>query len=244
MPEKSGGKAGNGLSVTPLVSNTNSLQLYLIDTKNVYYCDRLFKPIKVDSEENRRETSQCFLSRAKVLKLAYPLHSQDSMTTAIAINSDHLHNLDLSPAVSAIDKLLREGVMPTAGTAFNPSEDQQLRFDIDYPREPDDPRELSEIPEVRLWFIRLDARYPWLPLILDWKAGELARYTAMLVPHQFSRKEGIQYNPEALEIFVMQKIFILMDWMKSQGIEGRASLKSMTQMLGYEIDDAFFDMIR
>ena len=71
-------------------------------------------------------------------------------------------------------------------------------------REPEDPRELSEIPEVRLWFIRLDARYPWLPFLLDWKAGELALYTAMLVPHQFSVKEGIQYNLEALEIFLMQ----------------------------------------
>jgi len=32
------------------------------------------------------------------------------------------------------------------------------------------------------------------------ESWELARYTAMLVPHQFSSKEGIQYNPEALEI--------------------------------------------
>ncbi len=34
----------------------------------------------------------------------------------------------------------------------------------------------------------------------------IARYAAMLVPHQFHRGEGIQYNPEALEIFVMQKL--------------------------------------
>jgi len=54
-------------------------------------------------------------------------------------------------------------------------------------QEPGDPRELPEIPEVRLWFI-VWIPYPWLPFLLDWKAGELARYTAMLVPHQFSSK--------------------------------------------------------
>lgn len=157
------------------------------------------------------------------------------MTIAIALNSDHVNNLDLSPAQKVIEKLLQEGAIA--------SQEQQLRFEIDFPREPDDPRELSEIPELRLWFIRLDAQYPWLPFLLDWKTGELARYVAMLVPHQFSRKEGIQYNPEALEIFVMQKVFVLTDWMRQWGIPSQSRLKSMTQMFGYELDDAFFDLI-
>ena len=30
----------------------------------------------------------------------------------------------------------------------------------------------------------LDALYPWLPVALDWRAGELARYLAMTTPHQ------------------------------------------------------------
>lgn len=158
------------------------------------------------------------------------------MTIAIALNTQHLNNLDLSPASDAIEKLLQQGAIA--------SHEQQLSFNIDYPRDPSDPRELSEIPEVRLWFIRLDARYPWLPFLLDWKAGELARYAAMLVPHQFSRKEGIQYNPEALEIFVMGKLFVLTDWMKSQGIESPSRLKSMAQMFGYELDDGLFNLIR
>ncbi len=157
------------------------------------------------------------------------------MTIAITLNSDCLHNLDLSPVQTEIDKLKHSGAIA--------SQEQQLSFSIDYPREPSDPRELSEIPEVRLWFIRLDARYPWLPFLLDWKAGELARYVAMLVPHQFSPKEGIQYNPEALEIFVMKKVFVLSDWMQAMGIPSQSRLKSMTQLLGYEIDDAFFELI-
>ncbi|MBD2744143.1 CRR6 family NdhI maturation factor [Coleofasciculus sp. FACHB-1120] len=157
------------------------------------------------------------------------------MTTTIALNSDLIQTLDLSPVQSAIEKLLQEGAIASA--------EQQLRFEIDYPREPEDPRELSEIPEVRLWFIRLDAQYPWIPFLLDWKAGELARYTAMLVPHQFNRTEGIEYNPEALEIFVMQKIFVLTQWMRQMRIPSTSRVKSMAKMLGYELDDAFFELI-
>ena len=65
----------------------------------------------------------------------------------------------------------------------------------------------------------------------------------MLVPHQFSRSEGIIYNPEALEIFVMQKIFILSDWLKEKDISGNFRLKSFAQLFGYEIDDAFINSL-
>ncbi len=153
----------------------------------------------------------------------------------IALNTTLINTLDLSPAQAVVDALLQQGALTT--------HEQQLQFQVDYAQAADDPRELPEIPEVRLWFIRLDAIYPWLPFLLDWKAGELTRYTAMLVPHQFHPKDGIQYNPEALEIFVMHKIFVLGDWMQQQGIEGTSRLKAMTQMFGYEIDDAFFELL-
>lgn len=71
--------------------------------------------------------------------------------------------------------------------AVKPKEflDRTIGFTINYTREdPRDPRELSEYPDIRVWFVRLDATYPWLPVLLDWRAGELARYAAMLVPHQ------------------------------------------------------------
>jgi hypothetical protein len=158
------------------------------------------------------------------------------VTTTIALSSDCLHSLDLSPVATVIENLLQE-------RSAIASYEQQLRFDIDYPREPEDPRELSEIPEIRLWFLRLDTHYPWLPFLLDWKAGELVRYTAMLVPHQFTTKEGIQYNPEALEIFLMQKLFVLTDWLKQQGIPSQSRLKSMAQLLGYELDDSLFNLL-
>lgn len=155
------------------------------------------------------------------------------MTISIALNSAPLQSLDLSPAKKVIEPLLQEIA----------NYEQQLRFDINFSRDEADPRELSEIPEVRLWFVRLDAYYPWLPFLLDWRTGELARYTAMLVPHQFSRSEGIQYNPEALEIFVMQKIFVLSDWLQQREISGKSRLKSMAQTFGYDLDDSFFELI-
>jgi hypothetical protein len=157
------------------------------------------------------------------------------MTISIKVNHNQLQNLDLSPAVTIIEDLLAKGEI----TAF----EQQLQFVIDFPRAESDPRELSEIPEVRLWFVALDATYPWLPFLLDWKEGELSRYAAMLVPHQFNRNEGIQYNQEALDIFVMQKVFILQAWLKKQGITGNSRLKSMAQIFGYDLEDSFFELM-
>lgn len=156
------------------------------------------------------------------------------MTIKIILDNQAIASLDLSSVKNHLAPLLPGKIADY---------EQQLQLAIAFEREESDPRELSEIPEIRLWYVRLDATYPWLPFLLDWKAGELARYTAMLVPHQFNRNEGIMFNPEALEIFVMNKIFILSDWLKAQGISERSRLKSMAQLFGYELDDVFFDMI-
>jgi len=150
---------------------------------------------------------------------------------AIALDINTLQTLDLSPVTMLIDQW--------HSTQTILEQENQIQFQINFPREETDPRELSEIPEVRLWFVRLDSVYPWFPFLLDWKAGEFARYAAMLVPHQFHRAEGIQYNPEALEIFMMNKIFVLSDWLKVQEISTNFRLKSMAQLLGYDLDDDF-----
>ncbi|ACB51942.1 unknown [Crocosphaera subtropica ATCC 51142] len=158
------------------------------------------------------------------------------MTETITVQFDHLTTLDITPVRKIIDPLLEKNDIASL--------EQKLSFEIQYPREPSDPRELSEIPEVRLWFVRLDTIYPWFPFLLDAKQGEIARYAAMLVPHQFNRVEGIQYNPEALEIFVMNKLFVLSDWLEKQGIYSQFRLKSMAQLFGYDIDDSFFERIK
>ena len=154
--------------------------------------------------------------------------------TTISVGSDAIQNLDLSPIVDSI----------ASWSLDRPQQfDLDIKFEIDYPQDPQDPRELSEIPEIRLWFLRVDAHYPYLPLLLDWQAGELARYVAMLIPHQFSLKDGIQYNPEALELWVMHRVFLLTNWLQSQQVKDRARLKFMTQMLGYELDDGLFELL-
>jgi hypothetical protein len=154
------------------------------------------------------------------------------MTITIKLTQDSIDRLDLSPVQQELDPILSEGNL----TDY----EQQFQFEFDYSRDPSDPRELSEIPEIRLWFLRLDTVYPWFVFFLDWRNGELARYTAMLVPHQFSRAEGIKFNPEALEIFVMQKVFVLYDWFQQEQISGYGRIISFSQMLGYEVDESFF----
>lgn len=155
------------------------------------------------------------------------------MTTKLTLDTKTIHQLDLSTAKTQIDSMLGNLAIY----------EQQLQFEINYEQEEHDPRELSEIPEIRLWYVRLDAAYPWIPFLLNWQEGELVRYVAMLVPHEFNRSEGIIFNPEALEIFVMNKIFVLSDWLKKQEISGRSRLKSMAKLFGYELDDSFFELI-
>lgn len=155
------------------------------------------------------------------------------MTTTLTVTAEQIFAVNTHDAEAVIDGLMADWR----------EHEKQIKFEIVFPREAMDPRELSEIPEIRLWFIRLDAKYPGLPLLLDWQSGELARYVAMLVPHQFHPKDGIQFNPEALEIFVMHKVFVVMNWLRSQDISGRSRVQDMTQMLGYELDDEFFKVL-
>lgn len=153
------------------------------------------------------------------------------MSLDISIQQHHIENLDLTPIIETI-------TAPLTGGAIDQYE-KKITLKIAYSREANDPRELSEIPEVRLWFLRLDSVYPWFPFVLDWQAGELSRYAAMIIPHQFNRTEGIIFNPEALEMFTMNKVFVLRDWLKKHNINEGMRLKLMGQALGLDIDESF-----
>jgi hypothetical protein len=157
----------------------------------------------------------------------------DANITILKVTAETIFSVNTLEAEQKMGRLLQDWL----------TYEKQVKFEIEFPREPMDPRELSEIAEIRLWFIRLDAKYPWLPLLLNWQEGELARYVAMLVPHQFHPKDGIQFNPEALEIFVMNKVFVLMNWLQGQGMVGRSRVQGMTQMLGYELEEEFFKVL-
>jgi hypothetical protein len=155
------------------------------------------------------------------------------MPTVITVSPRQIETLDLSPVQTILEAWLSSGTLL--------DHEQEIRFEVDYPL--DEAVELPQIPEVRLWFIRLDSIYPWLPYWLDWRSGELTRYAAMMVPHEFSDREGIQYNTQALELFVMHKIFVIHHWLKQQGAERNNTLKQMVELLGSELEDALFDLL-
>lgn len=153
----------------------------------------------------------------------------------IAVSFNQIRSLDLSTVTELVEGWRSHNELADY--------EQQVQFAIDFPRKEGDPRELSEIPEIRLWFLRLDSVYPWFPFLLDWQSGELARYTAMLIPHQFHRSDGIQFNPEALEIYIMGKLFVLADWLKAQNLNSTPRLSAIAQLFGYELDSSFWSLL-
>jgi hypothetical protein len=155
------------------------------------------------------------------------------MPTVITVSPRHIQTLDLFPVQTILENWLSSGTLL--------GHEQEIRFEVEYPL--DEAVELPEIPEVRLWFIRLDSIYPWLPYWLDWRSGELTRYAAMMVPHEFSAREGIQYNPQALDLFVMHKIFTIHHWLKQQGADRSNTLKQMAELFGYELEDTLFELL-
>ncbi|KAL2929867.1 Protein CHLORORESPIRATORY REDUCTION 6 chloroplastic [Bienertia sinuspersici] len=167
----------------------------------------------------------------------------------VVIDNDAIRCLDLSPFQSST------AISSPSSVDSKEYLERTIGFTVNYTREdPNDQRELTEFPDIRLWFVRLDATYPWLPVLLDWRAGELARYAAMLVPHQDSTyktlheyENGVVFNPEALELFVMKKVFIVYPWLKQQqGFstpKARLKTNDMARMLGFGIGDDLFDLI-
>ncbi|MCO5600834.1 hypothetical protein L7F22_054949 [Adiantum nelumboides] len=164
----------------------------------------------------------------------------------IVINNDIIKRLDLSPA----HEILR-GYQP-GGDALGPYSqgikhllERTIGFIVNYvPEDPYDIRELSEMSDVRLWFVRLDATYPWLPVLLDWQSGELSRYTSMLVPHQISRKLGVVYNPQALQLFLMKNLFVCLQWLQACKVpEATQMVSNMSEALAFKVETEFFEQL-
>ena len=59
-----------------------------------------------------------------------------------------------------------------------------------------------------------------------------------------SMRLGIVFNPEALELFVMNKAFTVYSWLKQQKVpEPKLKTKDMARMLGFGLGDELFDLI-
>ena len=119
----------------------------------------------------------------------------------------------------------------------------QVELAVAWDRPMGDPRELSEIPEVRLWHLHVDQHCPWLPLLLERSTGQLSRYVAMVVPHGFHASEGIRFHPEALELWVTARLMVLDRWCQSHGLSGRRRLEQMASVLGFVLDPSFWALI-
>jgi hypothetical protein len=148
----------------------------------------------------------------------------------VTVSADQIRSLDLSPLASLAALPLAERLALSG----------QVELQLQWPTSAEDPRELSEIPEVRLWCLRADAEQPWMPLLLERASGTLARHVAMLLPHRFSRNEGLQFAPDSLELWISHRLFQLDALARSAGLECRQGLAQMAAVLGYDLDPSFW----
>lgn len=59
-----------------------------------------------------------------------------------------------------------------------------------------------------------------------------------------SMRMGIVFNPEALELFVMNKAFTVYSWLKEQDVaKPKLKTKDMSRMLGFGLGDELFELI-
>lgn len=156
-----------------------------------------------------------------------------SAAVVLAISAEQVRQLDLAP-------LAELAALPAADLLSHAA---QLQLQFDWPRQGDDPRELSEIPELRLWSLRADALCPWLPLLLERSSGDLARHVAMLLPHGFSGSDGLRFAEGSLELWLSHRLFLLDAWARAAGLNCRGSLGQMAAVLGLELDPAFWDSL-
>jgi hypothetical protein len=80
-----------------------------------------------------------------------------------------------------------------------------------------------------------------LPLLLERRSGQLARHVAMLVPHQFQRSEGLRFDTDALSLWISQRLFLLDDWALERSLNLRGRLAQMAAVLGFDLDESFWD---
>jgi hypothetical protein len=63
----------------------------------------------------------------------------------------------------------------------------------------------------------------------------------MLLPHGFSRSEGIRFAPESLELWITHRLFRLDAWTQEAGVPCRQKLSQMAAVLGFDLEPSFWE---
>lgn len=165
--------------------------------------------------------------------LMAPTPNVTPLPDLLTISSDQIRQLDLSSLTP-----WRQAPVPELL-----AQSGSLSIRLEWPRSDDDPRELSEIPELRLWSLRADALCPWLPLLLERSGGDLVRHVAMVLPHRFHPQEGIRFAEDSLDLWVTHRLFLLEAWAAEGGLSCRQGLAQMAAVLGFELDQGFWTLL-
>ena len=148
----------------------------------------------------------------------------------ISVSAEQIRSLDMTPL----------GALRQHSAAALLELEDAVALQLDWPRAEDDPRELSEVPECRLWSLRADALCPWLALLLQRSDGQLSRHVAMQVLHEFSRTEGLRFDPDDLSLWISHRLFWLDEWGTQQGFSLRGRLSQMAAVLGFNVEPGFW----
>ena len=148
----------------------------------------------------------------------------------ISVSAEQIRSLDMTPL----------GALQQHSAAALLELEDAVALQLNWPRAEDDPRELSEVPECRLWSLRADALCPWLALLLQRSDGQLSRHVAMQVLHEFSRTEGLRFDPDDLSLWISHRLFWLDDWGTQQGFSLRGRLSQMAAVLGFNVEAGFW----
>ena len=148
----------------------------------------------------------------------------------ISVSAEQIRSLDMTPL----------GALRQHSAAALLELEDAVALQLDWPRAEDDPRELSEVPECRLWSLRADALCPWLALLLQRSDGQLSRHVAMQVLHEFSRTEGLRFDPDDLSLWISHRLFWLDEWGTQQGFSLRGRLSQMAAVLGFNVEAGFW----